>query len=250
MTKHHSIKLNAQGEDIFKLLDQALQLCSCSVQVELAVQDTSNTDLDTRNTDIDINCDVILLLCRSGYELESHVVSMVSRRTEIPVMLYLSDYNEVAELVGLRTGACDVLNGEMTANVIAERIMAVHRRSSVNSTKWIGVNKGNPNFETKGWGVDLENNILWIENASVELTSTEIKLIEVLMANRGAVVTRNELAAATNKGAGSNVKARTVDSHIKRIRQKINETGKKIGVIKSVYGAGYRFVLPDLPLKS
>lgn len=239
MTKHDSIEFNVDAEDIPQHLDQALRLCKCSVQVELSVRDISNTQ-------IDVSCDVIVLLSRSAYELESHVVSMVSRRTEIPVILYLSDYDEVAELIGLRTGAHDVLSGQMTANVIAERIMAVHKRSILNPEKWIDDNKNDPKVATIGCWVDLDKNILWCKNGSVEFTKTEIKIFEILLANWGDIVTRNELAAVITKVAGSNTNARTVDSHIKRIRQKISKSGKKIGIIKSVYGVGYRFIPPDL----
>lgn len=233
MTKHDSIEFNVDAEGIPEHLVQALRLCKCSVQVKLPVQDISDAQ-------IDVSCDVIVLLSRSAYELESHVVSMASRQTEIPVILYLSDYDEVAELIGLRTGAHDVLSGIMTANVIAERIMAVHKRYFLKPKNWSD-DKSNPKVAATRCCVDLHKNVLWCENESVEFTKTEIKLLEVLLANCGDIVTRNELAAVV----GSNANARTVDSHIKRIRQKISISGKKIGMIKSVYGVGYRFIPPD-----
>lgn len=238
MTKHDSIEFNVHAEDIPEHLDQALRLCKCNVQVELPVQDISNAQ-------IDVSCDVLILLSRTAYELESHVVSMVSRRTEIPVVLYLSDYDEVAELIGLRTGAHDVLSGAMSANVIAERIMAAHRRSILNPKKWVEDKNNDPKVAAISCWVDLHKNVLWCENESVEFTKTEIKLFEVLLANWGDIVTRNELTAVITSVAGSNANARTVDSHIKRIRQKISKSGKKIGMIKSVYGVGYRFIPLD-----
>jgi DNA-binding response OmpR family regulator len=237
MTKHDRIESNVHVDNIPEHLDQALRLCKCSVQVKLPVQDISNAQ-------IDVSCDVIILLSRSAYDLESHVVSMACRRTQIPVILYLSDYDEVAELIGLRTGAHDVLSGTMTGNVIAERIMAVHKRHILNPNKWAEDNN-NPMLAAISCWVYLHNNVLWCENESVEFTKTEIKLLEVLLANWGDIVTRNELAAVITKVGGSNVNARTVDSHIKRIRQKISESGKKIGMIKSVYGVGYRYIPPD-----
>lgn len=244
MTKHDIIKLIPQGDGTFERLDQALRLCTCTVLIEPAQHDALNKDKE-------LNCDVIVLLCRSGTELESHVVSMISRQTKIPTILYLGDYNEVSELVALRTGVFDVLNGDMTVNVIAERIMAVHRRNIKVPTEVFRIKSNDPKVATNGCSVDLQNKILWIGNESVEFTRTEIELVDALLTRVGTIVTRNELVAATKKEvAGSNINARTVDSHIKRIRQKIGETGKKISVIKSVYGQGYKFVPPDLPPKN
>ena len=244
MTKHDIIKLVPQGEGTFERLDQALRLCTCNVLVESAQHDPLDKDHQ-------LDCDVIILLCRSGYELESHVVSIISRQTNIPTILYLGDYNEVSELVALRTGVFDVLNGEMTVNVIAERIMAVHRRNIKDPTEALGIRSNDPKVATNGCSVDLQNKILWIGNESIEFSRTEIELVDVLLTRVGTIVTRNELFAATKKEVtGSNINARTVDSRIKRIRQKIREAGKNITVIKSVYGEGYKFVPPDLPLKN
>ena len=243
MTKHDSINLNLQVEAIPERLDQALRLCTCRVMVELAQHDALNKGNE-------LNCDIIVLLCRSGEELESHVVSMVSRRIKIPVILYLSDYNEVAELVALRMGVFDVLNGEMSANVIAERIMAVHRRNIKYPAAILEIKSNDPKVATNGCSIDFKNNTLWIGNESIEFTKTEMKLVEVLLARVGDIVTRKELDAVIKNVAGLNINTRTVDSHIKRIRQKIREAGTKISVIKSVYGEGYKFVPPDLPLKN
>jgi len=244
MTKHDNIKLNLQVEAIPERLAQALRLCTCAAMVELAQHDALNKENE-------LNCDIIVLLCLSGEELESHVVLMVSRRIKIPVILYLSDYNEVAELVALRMGVFDVLNGEMSANVIAERIMAVHRRNIKYPAAILEIKSNDPKVATNGCSIDFKNNTLWVANESIEFTKTEMKLVEVLLARVGDIVTRKELAAVIIKNvAGLNINTRTVDSHIKRIRQKIREAGPNINVIKSVYGEGYKFVPPELPLKS
>lgn len=241
MMQHDNVKSYNQADISYSHLIRALRVCTCSVAVEEGQQYLT----DGINN---INSDVTVLLCRSSYELQSHTLSMIYRQTQNPVILYLSNYNEVSELVGLRTGAFDVLNAEMSVNVIAERIMAVHRRDVINGVGPMKIPEERSKVPTDGFWSDIKNNIFWIDDRMIEFTRTEIKLLEALRARAGEIVTREELIAVLQKYTGNTLHLRSIDSHIKRIRRKFSDTDKRLSLIKSAYGAGYTFVPCDRPL--
>lgn len=233
MTKHDEIKIDDTVKEPLIELKNALRTCKCSIKI---VHSANNMAQHTIND----GSDIVLLASSSEYELKNHVASMLVCKTKMPVILYLFEYDEVAELVGLRIGAYDVLHANMSTNVIVERIMAIHRRYSFTlegQGSFIRSNKGEP---STALFVDVNNNELFINNHKIELTTTETKLVEFLVARRGGVVTREELMALLEKLYGCSVNARSVDSHIKRIRIKIYSKGLRKQLIKTVYGLGYR----------
>lgn len=233
MTKHDEIKIDDTVEERLIGLKNVLRTCKCSIKI---VHSGNNLAQHVIND----GSDIVLLASSSEHELQSHIASMLTYKTKMPVILYLFEYDEVAELVGLRTGACDVLNENMSKNVILERIMAVHRRHSCTLGSPLNFRRSNKEEPSAALFVDVDNNELFINNHRVELTTTEIKLVEFLGARRGGVVTREELIALLEKLCGGSVNARSVDSHIKRIRKKIYSEGLRKQLIKTVYGLGYR----------
>ena len=95
----------------------------------------------------------------------------------------------------------------------------------------------------KAWTIypktDIKKHEFYKDDVLIELTNKEFEVIELLMKKNGEVVSREELF---NRIWGNDVlESRTIDMHIKSLRQKINDTEGRI--IKSVYGIGYKIEL-------
>jgi two-component system phosphate regulon response regulator PhoB len=90
---------------------------------------------------------------------------------------------------------------------------------------------------SQGLEIDPRRFRVTIDGSEMELTATEFRLLWVLASQQGYVLTRRELTAQC-MGSRADVKHRTIDAHIKSIRQKLNDRGD---LIETVRGVGYRF---------
>ena len=227
----------------FNYLEQALRLCSSSVVVEVVNHKSADKIYES-------DSDIILVWCNLVFDLQSHTISPLQSKTTKPVIVYLSEYDEVSELVSLRSGAFDVLHSKMSCNVIAERIMAVNRRNhGLDVTPaYCGTNQ--QKVERSRCWLDIQTNELWFEEQKIEFTTTEIKILEILISSDGAIVTRNELISSIQSLGEDKISLRTIDSHVKRIRQKIKSKFDNFNPIKAVYEHGYKLVVPVSLVKS
>jgi len=155
-----------------------------------------------------------------------------------PVVIYLLEYDEVGELVALRSGAEDVLNPTMTQRVLTERIMVAHKRTMSRPSS--GEINGIAQADEKPMFIDTAKQTLELRGECIELSKSELKLMQILSENRHRPVSRKELCEniADNDEQAS---VRIVDSHVKRLRNKFEEAGLSRDLIKTTYGAGYRF---------
>lgn len=224
-------------------LEKALRVCRGSIAVE--VIDHRYNDKFQKS-----NLDVLVIWFSSGFDLQGHTIAKLQSRTNKPFIVYLSKYDEVSELVSLRSGAFDVLHSEMSCNVIAERIMAVTRRNSDCGIAHSDFDDKQRKINSSGCWLDIQANEFWFNGKTTEFTTTEIKLLEALISKDGAIVTRSELLSAIEVIGEETVSLRTVDSHIKRIRQKIKAKYANLTLIKSVYGQGYKVIVPVSLLSS
>lgn len=227
----------------FRHLEWALGVCGSSVAVEVVDHKFADKEYDS-------DLDVILVWCNSCFDLQGYTIAKLYSQTSKPVVVYLSEYDEVSELVSLRSGALDVLHSAMSCNVIAERIMAVHRRSRTRGVISSDILAQQPIVGRSACLLDIQTNELWFEGASIELTTTEVKILEALISRDGGIVARTELVLAIETLGEESMSLRTIDSHIKRIRQKIKAKFDDLTFIKSVYGHGYKVVVPVSLVKS
>jgi DNA-binding response OmpR family regulator len=159
-------------------------------------------------------------------------------------VIYLTQYDEVAELLGLRLGAYDVVHDNMSARVICERITAA--RNFHKKIAQISVSHDDKNDEAAVPDVlfDLRNQQFRFRGEIIALTRVETKIIELLWQNRECLVSRDELAEAVFPHK-TTIKERIIDSHIKRIRYKFADAGISKHLITSVYGGGYKMICQD-----
>ncbi|MEN6437619.1 MAG: response regulator [Syntrophobacter sp.] len=152
-----------------------------------------------------------------------------SETRKIPVIMLTAKGDEVDRVVGLELGADDYVVKPFSPRELILRIAAVLRRSSPEEVDkpWV----------REGLSVDFQAHRAEVDGAEIALTATEFKLLTELLRNSGKVQTRDQLLNKvwTYQFEGY---ARTVDTHIRRLRQKL---GPYADWIKTIRGVGYKF---------
>lgn len=148
----------------------------------------------------------------------------------IPVLMLTARGEEVDRIVGLELGADDYVVKPFSPRELVLRVRAILRRLEHEEpalTIW----------QRNGLGVDFESHRVTVDNQETILTATEFRLLAELIRNLGKVLTRDQLLDKV-WGYQFDGYARTVDTHVRRLRQKI---GPYAEWIETVRGVGYRF---------
>ena len=150
---------------------------------------------------------------------------------DIPVILLTAKNTEYDKVVGLDTGADDYIAKPFGMMELVARIRAVLRRTEARAES-----EGPHPLVAGGICVDERAHTVFVDGQEVQLTLKEYQLLTLLMKNRGAVLTRDVLLENI-WGYGSENETRTVDVHIRTLRQKLGADG---ALIETVRGVGYR----------
>ncbi|MCK4316559.1 MAG: response regulator transcription factor, partial [Anaerolineae bacterium] len=140
---------------------------------------------------------------------------------------------ETDKLIGLELGADDYMTKPFSPRELVARVRAVLRRVG-------GLDRATPALTVGDLVIDPERRTVTVAGRPVELTPTEFDLLAVLARHPGRVFSRMELLERV-QGYAYEGYERTIDAHVKNIRQKINENPKKPRYILTVYGLGYKF---------
>jgi len=148
----------------------------------------------------------------------------------IPILMLTARGEEVDRIVGLELGADDYVVKPFSPRELILRVRAILRRSTSD-------NAGENFWQHEGLRVDFEGHKASLHGEEIALTATEFKLLVELVKNRGRVQTRDQLL---DKVWGYHFEgyARTVDTHVRRLRQKL---GVYSEWVETVRGVGYRF---------
>lgn len=148
---------------------------------------------------------------------------------DLPVLLLTAKGEEVDRVQGFEVGADDYVVKPFSVREVILRLRALLRRGAVEEP---------PKLLMAGaLRVDREAHRAYLGEEELQLTALEFKLVFTLMERRGRVQTRERLLEDV-WGMSPEVTTRTVDTHIKRLREKLGETGI---YIETVRGVGYRF---------
>ncbi len=148
----------------------------------------------------------------------------------IPVIMLTAKAEEVDRIVGLELGADDYITKPFSPRELILRVKTILRR---------GTGKATPNeiLKHSDLVMDLAKHGATFKGKPIELTATEFKLLAMLLERRGRVQTRDALLTDV-WGYEGDVDTRTVDTHVRRLREKL---GKAADWIETVRGVGYRF---------
>jgi two-component system response regulator RegX3 len=172
----------------------------------------------------------IMLPGMDGYELCRRLRS----RTDSPVLFLSARDTELDKVVGLEIGADDYLAKPFGVRELIARVRALLRRGGEGG-------HGTQNIITvEGITLDEDAHTATGPHGDIDLTPREFELLASLMKNAGKVVSREDLLREA-WGWEHLTETKTVDTHIKRLRDKITQAGYDPSLVETVRGYGYRF---------
>jgi two-component system OmpR family response regulator len=151
-------------------------------------------------------------------------------KSRVPIVFLSSRDEELDRVLGLELGADDYVTKPFSTRELVARVKAVLRRAEP-------VAEASPVLRAGELRLDTEAHRAYVGHAEIELTVTEFAILRVLVARPGRAYTRDELVTHAY-GEGHHVSERTLDSHIRRIRQKLRDAGAD--PVETVHGLGYR----------
>lgn len=175
----------------------------------------------------------VMLPKMDGYD----VCKEIRRDTSIsttPIIMITAKGEELDKVLGLELGADDYITKPFSIRELIARIKAVLRRTVLQNTE--------EPFKFEDLKMDFEKHEVVKDGEKVDLTLKEFQLLEILIKNKGRVLTREYLL---DKIWGYEYigETRTVDVHIRHLRQKIEKDDKNPKYIETIRGVGYRFNL-------
>ncbi|MGO7423682.1 response regulator transcription factor [Rhizobium ruizarguesonis] len=172
------------------------------------------------------------------------------QKSDIPVIFLTSKDEEIDELFGLKMGADDFITKPFSQRLLVERVRAVLRRASSREAAAAGTSPtGAPktgavqqarSLERGQLVMDQERHTCTWKGEAVTLTVTEFLILHSLAQRPGVVKSRDALMDAAYDEQVY-VDDRTIDSHIKRLRNKFKMVDTDFDMIETLYGVGYRF---------
>ena len=151
----------------------------------------------------------------------------------IPVVMLTARGEEVDRIVGLELGADDYMVKPFSPRELTLRVRAILKRFDKKPE-----DPEKTKLRYRELAIDMDSYRVWIQEKEVLLTVTEFKLLLELIQNQGRVRTRDQLLDRV-WGYQFDGYARTVDTHVRRLRQKLGDEYSK--TIETVRGIGYRF---------
>ena len=152
------------------------------------------------------------------------------RTRQMRVLMLTARSEEVDEIVGFSMGADDYVAKPFKIKPLIHRIRALLRRSDTTPSS-------SDCIALQGIQIDRVQHLCTLDEVDLQLTPTEFKLLWTLMRQPGRPFSRHELMD-TCRGEDANALERTIDVHIRALRQKL---GDRAEVIETVRGVGYRF---------
>ncbi|MBN1869305.1 MAG: response regulator transcription factor [Candidatus Omnitrophica bacterium] len=202
--------------------EKAGYLCTVTITGEDALNILDKDPVDLIILDI-------MLPKMDGFET-CRLIKQNKRFAAIPIMIVTAKGEEVDRIVGLELGADDYIVKPFSPRELVLRAKAVLRR---------GQPKKENAKEVLGAGdiiMDIPRHKVSVHHKEIELSPMEFKLLAVLMERKGRVQSRDQLLADV-WGLSSEVTTRTIDTHVKLLRQKLGKAGD---MVQTVRGIGYK----------
>jgi two-component system, OmpR family, phosphate regulon response regulator PhoB len=171
----------------------------------------------------------LMLLDMSGIEV-CRQLRADAELGAIPVIVLTAKAEEIDRVVGFEVGADDYVTKPFSPRELALRVRAVLRRQRPDEDTERALQSG-------GLRLDRAAHRCFVDGAEVVLTAKEFQLLDALMRRPGRVLTRDRLLNEV-WGSDITVTARTIDTHMKRLREKLGQVGS---LVETVRGVGYRF---------
>lgn len=205
--------LSREGHDVREAGDGQAALDAVSAQMpDLIVLDVLMPELDG------------LEVCRR-----------VRATSRVPIIFLSSRTEELDRVLGLELGGDDYLAKPFSPRELASRVKAVLRRSE--PAQAVAPSATTERLQHGRLVLDLTEHRAWVDGGEVVFTVTELRLLASLLRHPGKVYTRDELVERAYEGKHF-VSDRTIDSHVRRVRQKLRD--HDLDPIETVHGLGFR----------
>lgn len=160
------------------------------------------------------------------------VLKTIRKYSRVPVIMLTARSEERDELQGFSLGVDEYISKPFSPKILVARVDAILRRSNVASTE---------NMDVGGICIDKAAHQVTIDGREIELSYKEFELLSYFVENQGIALSREKIL--------NNVwnydyfgDARTIDTHVKKLRSKM---GKKGDYIKTIWGMGYKFEVSE-----
>ncbi|HEY8889597.1 MAG TPA: response regulator transcription factor [Clostridium sp.] len=159
-----------------------------------------------------------------------------SNMSNMPIIMITAKGEEIDKIIGLELGADDYITKPFSVRELVARIKAILRRSTMQLVE--------KTFNVGNLVIDFAKHEVIKGETKIDLTLKEFELLQILIKNKGRVMTRDFLL---DKIWGYEYvgETRTVDVHIRHLRQKIEDDDKNPVYIQTIRGIGYRFNFGD-----
>lgn len=174
----------------------------------------------------------VMMPKEDGYE----VCRKIRAKSNVPIILITARGEDFERIMGLDIGADDYIVKPFSPSEVMARLRAVLRRMNHTDT----MNNSENVLSVSNLVINLEEYALYIDGKKVTLTKKEIETMWTLASNPSKVFTRDNLLDSL-WGYDYYGDSRTVDSHIKRLRAKLDKIDHPTWTIKTIWGVGYKF---------
>ena len=158
------------------------------------------------------------------------VVREIRQTSKLPIIMLTAKSDEADELLGFELGVDEYISKPFSPKILVARVEAILRRANK-------IGEGSQIRSLAGIVIDKSSHMVTIDGEKIELSYKEFELLDYFMENEGIALSRDKiLDGVWNYDYFGD--ARTIDTHVKKLRAKMGEKGE---CIKTVWGVGYRF---------
>ena len=205
-------------------LEQDGMVVDCAFDGEEAVSYIKDNEYDIILLDL-------MLPKLNGYE----VCQQVREFSDVPIIMLTAKGDDMDKILGLEYGADDYMTKPFNILEVKARIKAIIRRNTKNKDK-----SDERVIESKDLKIDLDGRRVFVRGTEINLTAKEFDLLELLVMNPNKVYSREKLLN-TVWGYEYPGDVRTVDVHIRRLREKIEQNPSDPSFVHTKWGVGYYF---------
>ena len=183
----------------------------------------------TSNNDISLIIMDVMMPKMDGYETSEEIRKI----SNVPIMMVTAKSSEKDELKGYSLGIDEYITKPFSPSILVARVEAILRRTNSEAEESV--------IEAGSIVIDKNAHTVTVDGAYIDLSFKEFELLEYFITNQGRALSReNILNRVWNYDYYGD--ARTIDTHVKKLRAKLGEKGK---YINTIWGVGYKFEAKD-----
>ncbi len=170
------------------------------------------------------------------------VCQQIREFSDMPIIMLTAKSDDMDKIMGLEFGADDYVTKPFNILELKARIKAIVRRNnrSGNHHNWRAEEEDNQRLKVQDLEMDLQSRRVFLQGKEVNLTTKEFDLLELLLSNPGKVYSREELMDKV-WGFEYSGDVRTVDVHVRRLREKVEPNPSDPRYVYTKWGAGYYY---------